>query len=286
MKVHSLFKQKENIKYVLELDDGAYVEASLFIHQKVLHYCVPSQVGCPLGCIHCSTSFSEVPYIRQMKVNEIIQMIEIMKNDAKGILLPWVLSFSGHGEPMLNWDVVIEVINYFNGQFSENYITSVGIVPVLEDILKGNTFPNIYFSIHGSNDVERRKIIHQENKSQIANIKQIIKFGKQYSERGGKVIWNYMVCSLNSSPSSIQRLVALAETIDYPIEIRFTQYIKIGVQNGIKASSYKMFSDMVTTIGRVNNPLFQVRKSFLEGTKIGIACGQLRAHAQESLGKE
>jgi adenine C2-methylase RlmN of 23S rRNA A2503 and tRNA A37 len=71
-----------------------------------------------------------------MKVNEIIQMIEIMKKDAKGILLPWVLSFSGHGEPMLNWNVVIEVINYFNGQFSKNYITSVGIVPVLEDILE------------------------------------------------------------------------------------------------------------------------------------------------------
>lgn len=286
MKIYSLFKQKENIKYILELDDGAYVEASLFIHQKALHYCIPSQVGCPLGCTHCSTSFSEVPYIRQMKVNEIIQMIEIMKNDAKGILLPWVLSFSGHGEPMLNWDVVIEVINYFNGQFDKNYITSVGIVPVLEDILEGNVFPNIYFSIHGSNDVERRKIIHQENKSQIANIKQILEFGKQYSERGGKVIWNYMVCSINSTSSSIQRLVALAETINYPLEIRFTQYINIGVQNGIQVSSDKVFSDMITTIERVNNPLFQVRKSFLEGTKMGIACGQLRAHAQESMAKK
>lgn len=280
MKVIEKNKQDKNVKYVLELDDGAYIESSLFVHQNGLHYCVPTQVGCPLRCYHCSTTYSAVPYIRQMENSEMTEMVELMMNDSEERSLPQILSFSGHGEPMLNWDTVSYTMDCFREKFSTYYATSVGIFSMFERVLQGDYLPDIYFSVHGSNDAERRKIIRQHENPQIANIEQIFGFGRSYVKKGGKIIWNYMVCPFNSSEDSKMRLAELSERLDYPLEIRFMKYVDIGIENGITESSDDEVFEMYDTVAKLKNPFIQARKSYLEGTEMGIACGQLRAHAE------
>ena len=281
MRIESLYKQERNTKFVFELQDGAFIESSLFIHQNLLHYCVPSQVGCPLRCNHCATTYSRVPYIRQLTNMELIEMVELMQENSDNIELPWVLSFSGHGEPMLNWDAVSETMEYFRGKFSVYYLTSVGIVNMFEKIQENSILPVIYFSMHGSCDEERNKIIHQKENYRIADLEQLLKFGRVYVHKGGKIVWNYMVCSFNSAEESKARLEDLIRKIDYPLEIRLTKYTDIGKKNGIKGVTDQEIEEMYERLMNVKNLMVHVRKSWLEGVEIGIACGQLRAHAEE-----
>lgn len=280
MDIIKKYQQGKNVKYIFELADSSYIEAAVFIHQNGLHYCVPTQVGCPLKCNHCSTTYTEVPYIRQIKLLEMIAMLEKMLNDTEEQGLSQILSFSGHGEPMLNWNTVSNVMGHFGDTFSAYYITSVGITSVFEEILQSNHLPEIYLSIHGSDDEERGKIIRLDENPMIANFEQILEFGKLYTQKGGRIVWNYIVCPYNSSEQSKSRLEILGKNIDYPLEIRFMKYIDIGIKNGMGVLSDDVISEMVAVVQKIKNPYFRARKSYLEGSDMGIACGQLRAHTE------
>lgn len=276
-------KDQNNNKYCIKLDDGPIIEAALFLHHNAIHFCIPTQVGCNMKCRHCTTTYAETSYCRNLITDELLEIINLLKKQLKDEDIPYILSFSGHGEPMMNWDNVQKCIISCKELFSDIYVTSIGRNDIMDKILSDYIIhPVFYFSIHGSNDDERAKLIPSVNDDKIASLDRIVEFGNAYSKLGGRVVWNYMLCNINSSEESVNRLIRLCNTVEYSLELRLTKYINIQFDNGIKACkdnvSYKIFN----RLSRKLNSNIRIRLSQIEGESMGIACGQLRASMQIS----
>ena len=266
-----------NKKYIFLLNGNVVVEAAVFIHNALEHFCVPSQIGCPLGCRHCATTYAPIPYIGQLSFNDMIEMINYLLNDSQN-LVPKVLSFAGHGEPMLNWRCVENTMKYYDKYFTSFHLTSVGIQKTMNEILIGSCRPIIYFSIHGSCDQERGILIDYTKNSMIANFNQIISFCSQYTFMGGKCIWNYMVHKGNFTEYSINKFVTVCQSIDFPLEIRFTKYNDINIHNKIEEIDISKIKETLLLFQSLLPANVKTRLSILEGDTTGVACGQLRAN--------
>lgn len=281
--MYTIFDWENEGKCVFHLNNNALVEAALFEHHDLIHLCVPTQVGCSMGCKHCATTYAPIPYMRNLSSTELIEMIEAIKERVQCKSSPLVLSFSGHGEPMMNWCNVHKCISNFHDSFSNIYVTSIGVIKTMNNILSDADFhPDIYFSIHGSSDKERALLIPATKNKAIANLQHIIDFGKAYTQQGGRVIWNYMICNINSSKTSLEHLLELCTHIDYPLELRFTKYIDIHEDESIYAVEDNISNLFCQRILLETKPNICVRLSKLEGEGLGIACGQMRAYIQKN----
>lgn len=282
MHIISSYEKKNDRKYCLQLKDGVIIEAALFEHRNAIHFCIPTQVGCNMGCKHCSTTYAPVPYIRNLSSIELNEMIEMMRNQLWNKRLPWVLSFSGHGEPMLNWNNIQKCVDICHNEFSNIYITSIGFIHIMKRILlKSDFYPSIYFSIHGSSDNERTQLIPSAQSQTVANLQQIIDFGRLYTQQSGRVVWNYMLCNINSTIESFQQLLKLCECVDYPLELRFTKYIDICKNNNIQEIEDNIIRTFYQKFLEQAPSNIHIRLSSLEGEEMGIACGQMRASMQK-----
>lgn len=281
-----IIKKYEDInckKYGIKLDDGTLIETAMFVHHEIIHFCVPTQAGCNMGCKHCATTYASIPFIRNLTTNEIIEMVELMKGQLWDNTLPRILSFSGHGEPMMNWDSIKECAMKYYYEFSEIFVTSIGLYNVMcQILLEQDVQPCIYFSIHGPSDEERAKIIPASKHSGAASLQQIIDFGRAYTRQGGRVVWNYMLCSRNASEESLHQLQILCGYVDYPLEIRFTKYIDIHKDNGIAEVNDIIIQAFYKKIATQLQSNICIRFSKLEGERMGIACGQMRASMQDA----
>ena len=282
MRIVKRIEKEANNKYIIELNDAAIVEAAMFRHQESIHFCIPSQVGCGMGCKHCSTTYSSIPFIRNIFFDEFKEMIDLIKRQLDNNMTKLTLSFSGHGEALLNWDNVKKAIDYYYDVFSNIYITTIGVSCTLNELLSLKTnLPDLYFSIHASSDFKRKIIIPMADNDQIANLQQILDFGKKYSRNGRRIILNYMICNINSSYDDVTNLVSLCRNVDYPLELRLTRYIDIGQKNGIESVDDAVVDNFIYQLSRgINNNNISVRLSRLEGEDMGIACGQMRASMQ------
>ncbi len=93
------------VKYLFALADGHRVEAvriPIFDTHHVV--CVSSQVGCPLTCDFCATG--RLGYRRNLTPGEIVEQVLAIRDEAdrpvRGVV------FMGMGEPMLNYDGVVD----------------------------------------------------------------------------------------------------------------------------------------------------------------------------------
>src|ERR1700737_5289551 len=96
-------------KTLFELDGGHSVEAVVMRYGDRSTLCISSQAGCPIGCPFCATG--KFPFGRNLGAYEIVEQAV----DAARILatedrrLSHVV-FMGMGEPMANYDAVVESV--------------------------------------------------------------------------------------------------------------------------------------------------------------------------------
>ncbi|MDW7999134.1 MAG: 4Fe-4S cluster-binding domain-containing protein, partial [Thermodesulfovibrio sp.] len=97
------------IKFLWELEDGEKVESVLISDKDRLTLCVSSQVGCPLKCKFCLTG--KIGFKRNLEaweiVDQYIQASKIMQRENKKITN---IVFMGMGEPLLNFENVVEAL--------------------------------------------------------------------------------------------------------------------------------------------------------------------------------
>lgn len=142
------------------LSGGCVVEAAVIDHWQEIHVCLPTMAGCPVSCRHCATTYSEPPFIRNLTAVELTAMGRRLLEMAASTGLPRVLSFSGHGEPLLNWAAVESSAKALGGGADKLYVTTIGIPSVFRQVLSADQRLFTFFlSLHGSRDKERNRII-------------------------------------------------------------------------------------------------------------------------------
>src|SRR6185369_3457081 len=130
-------------RFLLELGDGREVETVFMPEERRDTICISSQVGCPLACDFCMTGVFGLK--RNMTAGEIVSQIVIVLNEVygEGALpvkapeitrvgsdisgrektresrserFPLNVVMMGMGEPLLNYDAVIEAVRLFADQ--------------------------------------------------------------------------------------------------------------------------------------------------------------------------
>ncbi len=271
-------------KFLVQLLSGHVVEVAAIRHNGLLHLCMPSQIGCAVHCKHCATTFSECPFGGNLSYSVLNQITNsfIKRYSTEKI----ALSFSAHGEPLLNWQCISTIIGNNCEKVHSVFVTTIGIVRTLDEILQSkNRFVVFYFSIHGTNDAQRALLI--PDSPQFARLDKVIDFTNEYVKGGGRVVWNYMVHSKNCSNQDVLSLILLLKRINVDITLRITPYVTVKSETecvpSIIPATQKDFENFVHAISNhseeVSNVSFHV--SHIEGRDINVACGQMRAHFRE-----
>lgn len=107
-------------KLVFQLKDGQNIETVVIPMANHCTVCISCQVGCRMGCRFCQTG--QLGWIRNLSVDEIVAQVYTIKVEM-GINIRNVV-FMGMGEPLDNFDPVVQAIRVMEDQRGLNIAKS------------------------------------------------------------------------------------------------------------------------------------------------------------------
>lgn len=157
-------RDRKTEKYLFTLHDQHKIETVLMKYDKRNTVCISSQVGCPLGCVFCSTG--QMGFSRNLSSGEILgQVLYIMRQLENSNEKLTNVVYMGMGEPLLNYASVMESIDrltdpeLFNFGARRITISTVGIVPKIREFTSLNSQVNLAISLHAPTDELRSQLV-------------------------------------------------------------------------------------------------------------------------------
>jgi len=258
-------------KYLFDVLDGNAIESVLMEYKHGFTICVSSQIGCKMGCKFCAST--GVKFARSLTSGEIVEQLLAIQRDQNIKISNLV--FMGIGEPLDNYDNVVNAIHILNNQKGINMgarhisISTSGLVPKIYKLADENLQCTLSISLHSANDKKRSEMMPVNN---TYNIEDLMKACKYYIERTNKRIsFEYALAKDNNDNlGDAKELVKLLKGVLchvnlIPInKIENGNYSKSTNENILKFRDYLNEKGIVATIRREL------------GSDIDAACGQLR----------
>ena len=258
-------------KYLFDVLDGNAIETVLMSYHHGYSICVSSQIGCKMGCKFCAST--GINFIRSLTSGEIVEQILAVERD-NNIRISNVV-FMGIGEPLDNFDNVVNAIRIINNQKGINIgarhisISTSGLVPKIYQLAEENIQCTLSISLHATTDEKRSSMMPVNNRY---NIEELLQACKDYIEKTNRRIsFEYALAKDNNDNlEDAKRLVKLLKGMLchvnlIPInKIENGAYTKSTNENIIKFRDYLNDHGIVATIRREL------------GSDIDAACGQLR----------
>ncbi len=177
-------------KYLLALHDGHRIETVLMRYHGRTTACVSSQVGCAMGCVFCATG--QMGYTRHLTAAEIVaQALHVdavlrataapagENSDAPVPALAEPahpsphhrherlrnLVFMGMGEPLHNYDAVMQAIDILRDSAGlalgaqKISVSTVGVVPGIRRLAAERRPIHLAVSLHGATQAERAALV-------------------------------------------------------------------------------------------------------------------------------
>lgn len=265
-------------KWLLRLDNGNCIETVFIPESERGTLCVSSQIGCALNCSFCATA--QQGFNRNLSVAEIISQLWIanqsLGRDPKGERIISNVVLMGMGEPLLNFDNVVNAIHLMMDDFayglSKRRITlsTAGVIPAL-DRLRERCDVNLAVSLHAPNDELRNQLVPINKKYPI---KELIAACNRYvtgePKSKNRVTFEYvMLAGVNDSPQHAHELVRLLSHVPAKVNlIPFNPFPGTPYQRSSQ-QVIDQFRDILSTAGFVT----VTRRP--RGDDIDAACGQL-----------
>ena len=167
------------IKYLFDVLDGNAIETVLMKYHHGYTICVSSQIGCKMGCKFCAST--GIPFSRNLVSGEIVEQLLAVQRD-ENIKISNVV-FMGIGEPLDNYDNVINAIRIINNQKGINIgarhisVSTSGLVPKIYKLAEENIQCTLSISLHATTDEKRSKMMPVNN---LYNIESLIQACKDY----------------------------------------------------------------------------------------------------------
>ena len=272
------------IKFTARLTDGGIIESVLvpmFNHTTV---CVSSQVGCRMGCRFYETG--RMGLFRNLATHEIV---------GQALLAKWYFDapvrnvvFMGMGEPMDNYDAVIQAIHVLADQRGADIspkrvtLSTVGLLSPLKRYLE-NPIEGLKLSIslNAVDDPLRSCLMPINMHHHLDDLKRLLKIVPHKAKEG--LMFGYILFDgINDSKNHALSLACF--TRQFPnVRVNLIPYNPINNASFTAASSEKVeqFRQWL-----INERVF-VRKRASKGATIMAACGQLgaRHHPKEEKGQ-
>ena len=262
------------IKYGLQLHDKLLVEGVLIPSKNRLTACVSSQVGCSLACEFCATGTLKLA--RNLTAAEIYDQVFILNEEAIsnfGKPLSNIV-YMGMGEPLLNYNAVLESINLITtekglGMSSKRItVSTAGISKMIKKLGDDGARFNLAISLHSAINSKRDLLMPINQKINIEELRESVRYF--YDKTSSRVTYEYILFKdLNDSIEDAQKLIQFAKAS--PCKINLIEY------NTVDDLPYEKSSNRVTEkfmkYLEERNILVTLRKS--KGKDINAACGQL-----------
>ncbi len=273
------------IKWLIKTAGGSCVEAVYIPENGRGTLCVSSQIGCSLDCSFCATG--KQGYNRDLDASEIIAQVWI----AVQALAPGRAAndravtnvvLMGMGEPLLNFDNVVEAINLMMHDCSYGYskrrvtLSTAGVVPAL-DKLGDVTDVSLAISLHAPNDELRNQLVPLNRKYPIALLlASARRYLDKLPDQRRKITIEYtLIDHINDRPEHAEELAQLLSST--PCKINLIPF------NPFPGSDYQRVS---------NNALYRFRDILhkagytatvrtTRGDDIAAACGQLAGEVND-----
>ena len=272
-------KNEKSIKALITLHDEEKIEAVLMRYDKRNTVCVSSQVGCALNCAFCATG--KKGFIRNLSSSEIIEQVlffaRYLKKEGKRVTN---IVFMGMGEPLLNYDNVIQSIEILNDKEGFNLgirsfsISTSGIIEGIKKLAKRTKGINLAISLNASNSKLRSRLMPINDKYSLDKLLEAV---DRYADKGRRrVMFEYiMIRGVNDFDKNALELLKIVKN-----RLCFVNLIPcnpIGKRfSPSTPERIKKFREILE-----KNKII-VTQRFLFGDDISAACGQLAGIDKES----
>ena len=275
VKIHQAERSIDGtIKYSLQLYDKQKVEGVLIPAKKRITACVSSQVGCSLDCSFCATGTLKLE--RNLTYAEIYDQVFILNEESIshfGKPLSNIV-YMGMGEPLLNYNNVIESTNFICSNdglaMSPKRITvsTSGIAKMIVKLADDNVKFNLALSLHAPNDKKRSQLMNLNKVIPLQELRDAIRYF--YDKTGCRITYEYILFNgINDSIEDAKELTQFCKVS--PCKINLIEYNK--VENLSFEKSTKKRTDKFIAYLEEKHLIVNLRKS--KGKDINAACGQL-----------
>jgi 23S rRNA (adenine2503-C2)-methyltransferase len=256
-------------KYLWQLSDGGTIEGLTFSYRGQQTICVSTQVGCAVKCPFCETGRQGLQ--RNLTAEEITGQVVAALNDsaAGGERRFDIVTISGMGEPLLNFDHVAEAIRVMrrDGLSREISVTTAGIVPNIYKLAHTNV-TRLSISLHATTDELRNRLVPVNRKYPIAALLEAARYF--YSQVRQRVRATYlMLDQLNDTDDDLERMMQLLDRDIFRVRLR--EWNAIGDTQYARSGRSAYFERRLVEEG------FDAYVSRNVGVDIDGGCGQLRS---------
>lgn len=271
-----------SMKALLRLDDGSQVESVLMRHADQRNtVCVSSQVGCAARCAFCATA--ALGFTRNLEPMEILAQVLLfarsLRRRGSGVTN---VVFMGMGEPMWNYENVVQAIENLNdrrGLAIGARRISVSTVGIVEAILRLAKLPlqvNLAVSLNAPNDAIRSSIMPVNRRYPISSITTALARYVRRTQR--RVMLEYiMIRDVNDSEAYAAQLADLVDSV--PRRLAFVNLISYNPTGRYQPSSGRTIQRFRRILETRN---VSVTQRYPFGHGVGGACGQLGLAATRS----
>ena len=218
----------ETRKALLRLHDGHHIESVLMPHHGARNaVCFSTQAGCPMACAFCATG--EMGLIRQLTSGEIVDQVRHWQRElvARGERVSHVVAM-GMGEPLANLNAVVRAGRWlldpelFGISPRRVTISTVGLVPQMDELAALDLPMNLAVSLHAPNDRIRAAIVPANKRWTIDDV---LAASKRYVERTKRrITFEYvLLAGVNDAERDAielaERIVKLGRTADFHVNL-------------------------------------------------------------------
>ena len=258
-------------KYLFDILDGNAIETVLMSYHHGYSLCVSSQVGCKMGCKFCAST--GIQFARNLTSGEIVEQILAVEQD-NNIRISNIV-FMGIGEPLDNYDNVVNAIRIINNQKGINIgarhisISTSGLVPKIYKLAEENIQCTLSISLHATTN-EKRSSMMPVNK--LYPIEELLKACKDYiNKTNRRISFEYALAKDNNDNlEDAKRLVHLLKGMICHVNLIPINKIENGAYTKSSNENIMKFRDYLNDHGIVAT----IRREL--GSDIDAACGQLR----------
>jgi 23S rRNA (adenine2503-C2)-methyltransferase len=257
------------VKTLFRTTDGSPVEAVLMRYRNGRRsVCVSSQSGCPLTCTFCATG--QMRFGRNLSASEIIeQALHFRRVEPIDHCV-----FMGMGEPMLNFDAVLEAARRLPDvgiTHRRTTISTVGWLPGLRRFVDEVEEPiRLALSLHAADDALRSELMPVNERYPLEDV---LAECRRYVElRGRRVFVEYvMLAGVNDR---VEQASQLARVLDpKAFKVNLIPYNPTGAFVGSSRGAIGAFKAVLDRAG------IPATVRLTRGRDIEAACGQLAAKA-------
>ena len=274
-------------KFLFELASGRFIETVLIPDFKKdgsvnrLTVCVSSQVGCAMDCSFCATG--KMGFQQNLHAGEIYDQVWHINQYAHELYGRKIsnIVFMGMGEPLLNYDQVLQSIRLLTHKdtlaLSPKRITvsTVGLARRIRQLANDQTPFNLAVSLHAPTDEQRSAImpVNRNERTDLTALKDAIQYYTRTLKR--KITYEYcMFEGVNDSISDARNLAKIVSWADSKVNlIMYNPVPGLGFQRSSESRLNAFVKELVD-----RNVLVTVRRS--RGQDIAAACGQLAVNNQ------